>query len=294
MLLSVPTKRFLLILAVALFILPFTSNADIIIMGGRNIVVAQRGDSLSLIGARYGVDWQIVARENGFDPKGVCRPGQQFSINNLRIVPKIIQDGIIVNVPDRMLYFFRNRELVMAFPVGLGLSRKEWQTPIGPFLVVRKETDPTWYVPESIQREMKDKGQRVRTVVPPGKNNPLGRYALYTSLQSVLIHETIWPATVYTWRSHGCIRVSPEIMGKFYHQVERGAAGEIIYQPVSVAVQKGRVYLQVNKDIYRRIPSVDAEVRAGIEKQGLADSVDWVKVRDVTKKKTGIAEDVTR
>jgi L,D-transpeptidase ErfK/SrfK len=293
MTLPIPKKRCFLVLAFFLFMLPRAADADMII-GGETVVSAQKGDCLSLIGSKFGVDWQSVARENGFDPKQVCRTGQRVSINNLRIVPKVIQDGIIVNVPDRMLYFFGNGELITAFPVGLGLPQKEWQTPLGSFLIERKERDPTWFVPKSIQREMEKKGLPVQTVVPPGKDNPLGRYALHTSLPNVLIHETIWPTTVYQWRSHGCIRVSPEVMEGFFDQVEKGMTGEIIYQPVGVAVRNGRVFLQVDRDIYKMRPSVDAEVRTMIEGRGLADRVDWVKIQNVTKKKAGIAEDVTQ
>jgi L,D-transpeptidase ErfK/SrfK len=71
-------------------------------------------------------------------------------------------------------------------------------------------------------------------------------------------------------------------------------SGEIIYQPVSVAVRETRVFLQVSRDIYKKIPSIDTEVRMSIEERGMSDKVDWVKVQDVLKKKTGIAEDVTR
>jgi len=288
----VPMKQLHLILAFFLVLLPSVSFGDMII-GGKTVVSAKKGDSLFLIGARFGVDWQIIAKENGFDPKKVCCVGQEFTINNLRIVPKTLHDGIIVNVPDRMLYFFQNGELVTVFPVGLGLPQEEWQTPIGPFVIVRKTTNPTWYVPKSIQEEMEKKGQVVKTVVPPGKDNPLGRYAIHTSLENVLIHETIWPTSVYQWRSHGCIRVSPEVMEGFFNQVATGMTGEIIYQPVSVALKEGRVYLQVARDIYKRIPIIDTEVRTMIEERGLSDKVDWVRVQEVMKKKTGIAEDVT-
>lgn len=285
-------KKIYLTLAIFLIFLPCVSTADIFI-GGKTTVAAKRGDSLSLISARFGVDWQIIAKENGFDPKKVCCIGQEFTINNLRIVPKIIHDGIIVNVPDRMLYFFQDGMLITAFPVGLGLPQKEWQTPIGPFSIILKTTNPTWYVPKSIQKEMAKKGQVVKTIVPPGKDNPLGRYAIRTTMESVLIHETIWPTTIYQWRSHGCIRVSPEVMEGFFDQVKIGMTGEIIYKPASIAVRENRVFLQVARDIYKRTAYIDTEVRTMVEERGLSDKVDWIKVQDVMKKKTGIAEDVT-
>jgi len=290
--LSARKKTLYLVLAFIL-VLPSLASGEDMIIGGKNTVSAKKGDSLSLIGARFGVDWQIIAKENGFDPKKVCCIGQEFIINNLRIVPKVYDNGIIVNVPDRMLYFFQNGVLTTAFPVGLGLPQEEWQTPIGPFSIVLKTTNPTWFVPKSIQKEMEKKGQEVKTIVQPGKNNPLGRYAIHTTLENILIHETIWPTTIYQWRSHGCIRVSPEIMERFFDQVETGMTGEIIYQPVNVAVRENRVFLQVARDIYKKIPSIDKEVRAMVEERGLSGKVDWMKMQDVIKKKTGIAEDVT-
>ena len=140
------------------------------------------------------------------------------------------------------------------------------------------------------------KGQPVREIVPPGPDNPLGRYALQTSLPGILIHETIWPTTIYQWRSHGCIRVLPENMeAGFFELVENGTPGEIIYQPVSVAVsEQGRIFLQVDRDIYKVVNSMADEARTEIEKRGLSDKVDWAKVENVIKQKTGVAEDVTQ
>ena len=181
-------------------------------------------------------------------------------------------------------------------PYGVGLGNLEWQTPVGSFAIVGKEHDPVLRVPKSIQREMERKGQPVKELVPPGPDNPLGRYALHTSLPGILIHETIWPTTIYQWRSHGCIRVLPENMeAGFFELVENGTPGEIIYQPVSVAVsEQGRIFLQVDRDIYKVVKSMEDEARTEIEKRGLSDKVDWAKVENVIKQKTGVAEDVTQ
>jgi L,D-transpeptidase ErfK/SrfK len=264
------------------------------IIGGKTIITARRGDYLALIGSRVGVDSKIIARENGFETGMVFSGGEQLSVSNLRIVPKVLPKGIVINVPDRMLYFFDNGKVVLSFPVGLGQPQKEWQTPMGSFFIKYKKKDPTWLVPRSIQKEMEEKGEAVVTSIPPGKDNPLGRYALQTSLSNILIHEAVRPASVYRWRSHGCIRVNPEVMKDFFERVPTGTIGEVIYQPVTVAVQDGRVYLQVSKDIYKRVRSMDTEVTARISEQGLAERVDWTKVKLVARNRTGLAEDVTR
>ena len=49
----------------------------------------------------------------------------------------------------------------------------------------------------SIQMEAMLQRKPVEEVVPPGPDNPLGRFALVTSIPGILIHETIWPRSVY-------------------------------------------------------------------------------------------------
>lgn len=280
------------VLLVAFLVLPSIAAADTLV-GGEVSYPTKKGDCLVLIGAREGLDWEIIAKENRIEFKNQCKINVQLTFTNRKIVPRIVEDGIIVNIPDRMLYFFKEGTLVSYFPVCLG--SRDWQTPVGTFVIVRKEHDPTWHVPKSIQAEMRKKNQEVKEVVPPGPDNPLGRFALETSLPGILIHETIWPTTIYQWRSHGCIRVLPENMeAGFFDLVVKGTRGEIIYQPVSVAeTEEGRVFLQVDRDIYRMVKSLDQEVRTEIERRGLSEKVDWTKVENVVKAKSGIAEDVS-
>lgn len=106
MVVSVPKKQLPLILFLSLFILPSSSHADIF-MGGKITVVAERGNCGPVIAAKFGVDRRIGANENGLSTKRVCKAGQQLFINNLRIVPRVIGKGIIIN--GRV--FFKWREI---------------------------------------------------------------------------------------------------------------------------------------------------------------------------------------
>jgi len=272
--------------------LPFVSWADTMV-GGETTYETKKGDCLQLISAKVGLDWQVIARANGLSAKDLCKVGASLTFDNRKIIPKIVDNGIIVNIPDRMLYLFREGKLFSYFPVGLGSPA--FPTPTGSFVILRKDKNPTWYVPKAIQQEMERKGQVVKTIVPPGPENPLGRFALYTSISGILIHETIWPTTVYQWRSHGCIRVLPANMeDRFFQEVEKGLPGEILYKPISVAVSgEGRVYLQVSRDIYKRMQSMEDEAKSEIERQGLSAKVDWNRVKRLIKVKSGFAEDIT-
>jgi L,D-transpeptidase ErfK/SrfK len=83
-------------------------------------------------------------------------------------------------------------------------------------------------------------------------------------------------------------------MEPLFNMVEVGTRGEIIYEPVKLAVlNDGRIYLEVRTDMYRKIKSKNERIRMIIQDRGIADKVDWEKVDRVIKEQSGIAEDVT-
>ncbi|RNC71428.1 MAG: LysM peptidoglycan-binding domain-containing protein [Desulfuromonadales bacterium] len=258
-------------------------------------------ETLRLIGAKLGVSWRQLAKLNGIDPNKPLRAGQILKVDTRRIVPKELDEGIVINIPDRTLYFFKGGELQKAIPVAVGKPKKRdveeqkvWHTPTGRFRIVAKEKDPTWRVPPSIQKEMEAQGRHVLTEVPPGDKNPLGKYAMRTSIPGILIHSTNSPESVYTFSSHGCVRVFPDYMEEFFGVVEVNTPGEIIYKPVKVTVTpEGRVLLEIHPDIYEKIASIDAEVTGAIRRNSAETRVDWEKVRLALKRRTGIPEDVT-
>ena len=74
--------------------------------GGQIDYTVVPGDFLIKIGARYGVDHDVIARDNGLTTKAVLRPGQVLKLDNHHIVPDGLADGLVVNVPQRMLFQF--------------------------------------------------------------------------------------------------------------------------------------------------------------------------------------------
>ena len=261
-------------------------------VGGDTTYTIQEGDSLILIGSRLGVNWQRIARENQMELDKPLKIGHRLKVNTKRIVPRSAESGIIVNIPDRMLYYLKEGKVASAFPVGLG--KPDWETPTGAFTILGRERNPIWHVPLSIREEVAAKGEIIERTILPGPDNPLGRYALRTSIAGLLLHETIWPTSVYQFRSHACIRILPEHMEKFFQDVRVGTQGEIIYEPVKVALTpEGRIFLEIHRDIYKKGSSVDSEVRKLFERRGLSGRVNWEKVDKVLQEKPDFAEDVT-
>jgi L,D-transpeptidase ErfK/SrfK len=280
---------------------PLTSSKDFIsekLVGTASTYTVAKGDTFRLVAAKLGVSRQHLLKMNNLDAKAYLRVGQKLKYNNRKIIPQRIKEGIIVNIPDRTLYYFKRGKLVTALPVALGTGKKtekfDWQTPTGKFKITAKHKDPTWHVPPSIQSEMEEDGKEVVSSIPPGPDNPLGRYAIMTSIPGILIHSTIKPWSIYSFASHGCIRVSPLQMEDFFNEVRVNTPGEIIYKPVKLAVtEQGRIFLEVHQNIYGKTVKLDAEARDLIKKLQISERVDWEKMETVVRQKSGIAEDIT-
>lgn len=268
------------------------------LVGNANVYVVKKKESLKLIAAKLGVTRQHLIQLNNLDPKEPCRAGQKLVYNNRKIIPLHVRNGIVINIPDRTLYYFKDGKLASSLPVALGVAKKnrkfDWTTPVGKFRIVAKQKNPTWFVPKSIQAEMEQMGKEPITSVPPGPRNPLGKFAMKTSLPGILIHSTTKPGSIYSFASHGCIRVYPEQMEDFFKVVRVNTPGEIIYNPVKLAVtEDGRVFLEVHQDIYRKKVGLQEMAKQLIEKHNITDKVDWKKVETVVKRKAGLAEDIS-
>jgi len=267
-------------------------------VGNPSTYVVAKNDNIRLIAAKLGVTRQHLMDFNKLNSKSTLKVGQLIRYNNRKIIPQKIRNGIVINIPEKTLYYFKGGKLTKSIPVALGVATKtkkfDWKTPTGKFKIIAKQKDPTWFVPTSIQEEMEDDGKEVIKSIPPGPTNPLGKFAFKTSLPGILIHSTIRPASIYSFASHGCIRVYPQHMEEFFSEVPVNTPGEIIYRPVKLAnTETGRIFLEVHNDVYGKSAALHQLAKQLIEKKKLSDRVDWEKVKAVIKQKAGIAEDIS-
>jgi lipoprotein-anchoring transpeptidase ErfK/SrfK len=235
---------------------------------------------------------------NRLAPNSVLKAGQKLTYNNRKIVPKSVREGIVVNIPDRTLYYFKQGKLVRWLPVALGSATRNdkyvWQTPTGKFRITDKLQNPTWYVPVSIRSEMEEKGKEVLTAVPPGIDNPLGKYAIKTSIPGIMIHSTTKPWSIYGFVSHGCIRVTPADMEEFFREIKINTTGEIIYEPIKLTVtESGKIFIEVHQDIYEKGIDYLATANNLINKLNLSDRINWSTFKTVLKQKSGVAVDIS-
>ena len=268
------------------------------IVGEEGVYTVKRKESLRLVASRLGVRLRDLASMNRIKPDVTVVAGQKLKYNNRRIVPKRLHNGIVINIPDRSLYLFRNGRVASRYPVAVGIAKKGdsiiWRTPVGKFRIIDKKENPTWKIPPSIQKEMEENGEEVVAEIPPGPKNPLGKYAIRTTLPGIMIHSTTRPASINSYSSHGCIRVMPEHMERLFRDVSVPMQGEIVYTPVKAEVtEDGRVFLEVNKDSYEQLEDLAQEVNRVLNRLRAAEKVSWKKVKQVLNEKSGIAVDVS-
>lgn len=241
-------------------------------------VEVQAGDSLARLGARYGLASALLARDNGLPADARLVPGQTLRVDVTHILPRALagdlKQGIVINVPQRMLYRIEDDRLSAAYPVALG--RPDWPTPLGTFTVTSRQTDKAWIVPPSIQEEMRREGKPVVQCVPPGPGNPLGRHWIGTSLPGIGIHGTIAPASVYGFASHGCVRMHPDDVAALHAGVRVGEPGRIVYQAVLLAADGlGNLWFEAHPDVYRRDRSTLDGLREQAATAGWESRIDW-------------------
>ncbi len=210
------------------------------------------GQTLLDLARKFGIGYnQITAANPSVDP-WVPEPGIDVLIPKIVVLPRgLLPEGITINLAEMRLFFTKRgsggRTLLYTCPIGIGKSG--FSTKTGLYTVRSKAEDPTWYVPESIRRLEPD----LPPVVPPGPDNPLGRYILRFSRHAYGIHGTNRPLGIGRRVSHGCIRCYPEDIEQLYPLVEVGSLINIVYEPIKAVYQDGSCWLQVFEDYENRL-----------------------------------------
>ncbi|MFM8442210.1 MAG: L,D-transpeptidase family protein [Methylococcus sp.] len=138
---------------------------------------------------------------------------------------------------------------VISYPVSMG--RMDWRTPIGKTTVVNKQKDPSWTPPASIKREHAAKGDPLPDVVPPGPDNPLGKFAMRLGVSGYLIHGTdVAKADGIGMRvTHGCMRLYNEDIAKLFPLVPVGSPVYLVNQPIKLGWRGSLLYLEASQPL---------------------------------------------
>jgi L,D-transpeptidase ErfK/SrfK len=227
---------------------PYPVSAAQQVVGEDNYVSARYEDTLTDIARSQGFGYEEIVRANPrLDP---WLPGDGASVRLPRrnVLPMTPLEGVVVNIAEYRMYHYARQggqTVVTTFPISIG--RMDWATPLGRWQVTSKQKDPTWYPPESIRREHLEDGRGfLPKAVPPGPENPLGRYAMRLSASGYLIHGTNKPVGVGMQVTHGCIRMYPEDIEWLFSQVPVATPVTIVNQPYKFGWLGNELYLEVN------------------------------------------------
>lgn len=245
----------LLLAAASLWAAPVWSNtyplppADSRLIGALEDYIVQPGDHLELIGKHTRTGFLALLEANpGVDPY-LPTPGTRLTLPTQMLLPDVPREGIVINLPELRLYYFpKGKQEVMVLPIGIGDIGRE--TPEMTTTVIAKNPNPTW-VPGPMVRKswLEQKGIDLPAVVPPGPDNPLGKFAMRLGYgnKDYLIHGTNKDFGVGLRVSAGCIRLRPDDIETLFGLVPVGTPVRVINQPVKMAVEPdGRRWLEVH------------------------------------------------
>lgn len=210
------------------------------IVGQTALYTARHEDTVPRLAQRFGMGFvEVMAANPGIDP-WLPGEGRRVIIPSAHILPDAPRKGIVINLAELRLYYFRRDGSVLTYPVGIG--RDYWETPQITTSITRKRKNPVWHPPVSIRAEKPELPARVEA----GPDNPLGDFAMNLGYDAYVIHGTNKPLGVGRRVSHGCIRLYPEDIAALFPEVRTGTPVRIIDQEVKIGWSDGALFLEAH------------------------------------------------
>lgn len=271
-------------------------SADAEVIGEIRYEHARRSDTLMDIARWLSMGYREIRRANPEVDLWIPGEGTRVRIPSQFVLPEGPREGVVINRAEKRLYYFHpdpetGEPAVTTYPIGIGKAGRE--TPIGRAKVTQRLENPAWYPTEGVRADYRSRGLDLPRMVPPGPENPLGRYALLLDMEGYLIHGTHRPDGVGMRVSQGCVRLYPEHIEHLVFDVAIGTPVEMIDQPVKAGAREGRLYLEIHPGHDDSVPEM-AEVRAVVERawqrnrERLDETIDWQRVEEAWRHADGV------
>ncbi len=280
----------------AVFPLPAAGS----LIGHDQVVHSHASDTLLGIARRYSVGYWEIQAANPQVNLWLPGHGTRVVIPGRFIIPPVPHVGIVVNLPAHRLFYFprqgrHDQPVVITYPVSPG--EKGWDTPVGQTRVVRKVPHPVWIPTPSILRAHAKAGDPIPRVWPAGPDNPMGEWALQTTMSGgeIYIHGTNNPMAIGMAVTHGCVRLYPEDIAALFPVVPVGTPVTIVNDPILATLQDGRLYLSVQPPLHsQNVPAkpdfavISRIIGVAVGRSRVA--IDWDRVRRMATRANGIPE----
>jgi L,D-transpeptidase ErfK/SrfK len=271
------------------------------IVGAMDFHFTSRGETLLDIARAYDLGiLELMAANPGVDP-WVPGEGVPMVLPTAFILPDAKRDGIIINLAELRIYYFRRKGEPRFQTRPIGIGREGFTTPLGQTTIVRKQKDPTWRPTASTRADRPD----LPEAVPPGPDNPMGAYALYLGWPTYAMHGTNQPWGVGRRVSRGCIRLYPEDIEALFPQVPVGTRVTVVDQVVKFGWGGNDLYIEAHPSLaqldqleeYERfqpepVPGLEQAVIAAAGSESYR--IDWAEVARAQHERRGFPVLITQ
>jgi len=244
------------------------------LMGAPRSVLVESEDTLLDVAFRERLGFESVVRMNPGVDEWIPDPGTIVRLPTRFVLPDVTHEGLVLNVPEMRLYDFRSAPLPDVYAVAVGDAADP--TPVGEYRVGNKRTDPVWTVPASIRAEKPELPARV----PPGPDNPLGKYWMTIGATSDGLHGTNVRWSIGRMATHGCVRFYEDDIHRLYERTPPGTRLRILYQPFKWGQDGDAILLEAHPDLYGQLPDPLASALAVPSALGLLSAVDFDRVAE--------------
>jgi L,D-transpeptidase ErfK/SrfK len=281
----------------AVFTLPADGSS---LIGQDQAIQSQASDTLLDLARKYSVGYWEIQEANPKVDMWLPGQGTNLTIPGRFIVPPVDHKGIVINLPQHRMFYFpkggrHDQPIVITYPVSPGEG--DFPTPVGVTRIIRKVPHPVWIPTAHILKAHQEAGDPIPRVWAAGPDNPMGEWALETTLShgEIYIHGTNNPMAIGMSVTHGCVRLYPEDIAALYPIVRVGTPVTIVNEPVLASLADGDLYLEVHPPTNsNHVPAppdfdqISQIIDAAIGKNVVA--IDWDKVRQVAAQANGIPQ----
>ncbi len=180
----------------------------------RDATLRLKGVTPVVTKARIGIAIDVAKSATSVEHAILFRDVPKVALATKRLIPSVTSVGPVVIVDRgnfRLTWWKAGKKIT--FPIAVGSP--EHPTPTGDYHVIQKQTNPTWFPPDS-------PWAAGLGPVPPGVNNPLGTRWMGTSAPGIGMHGTPQSCSIGSRASHGCIRMYIHDAERLYDLVDIG------------------------------------------------------------------------
>ena len=270
----------------------FDFHQKLEIIGKTETVKTVYEDTLIDLARAHNLGFTEIVLANKSVNKWLPGDGTTVLLPKAFIIPSnYLKKGMTINLAEYRGFYADGNKLI-TFPVGIG--RMDWTTPLGISKVDLKLENPSWYPPASVRQEYREEGIYLAPVIPAGPDNPLGKLAMRLDIPGgYFIHGTNKPDGVGMRVSHGCIRLFPEDIKLIFSLTNIGMQVKIIDEPFKIGILENHIFLEIHEtltpeDTNNSYKTVQLMIKNFMVHRRVAATIDWVKVKEIFEKKTGV------